>query len=121
MVTDILSNSILMSALEEPEAGNLVQIVVFLVKNHLQVILGNTIRVEQLNEILVRESLEWTTMILTWPRCGQVNCLIAVPGLVVVSLTFLTIRVANVVGVLFLEFFTIDVILLCELALPEPE
>lgn len=110
-----------MSTLKEPEAGNLVQIVVFLVKDHLQVILGNAIRVQQLNEVLIREGLEGTTMILTWPRCGQIDCLIAVPGLVVVSLTFLTIRVTNVVGVLLLEFFAINVIFLGELTLPKPE
>ena len=67
------------------------QVLVFLVQNDLQVILCDAIRVKQLDEVLIGESLEGATMVLTRSRRCQVNRLIAVPGLIVVALALLSV------------------------------
>lgn len=43
MIANILGNSILVSALEEAQAGNLVQVRVLFVQNNFQLLLTNTI------------------------------------------------------------------------------
>ena len=54
-------------------------------------------------------------MVLAGTRCGKVDCLTAVPGLVVVALTLLTVRVADVVSILLFELVAINVVLPREL------
>ena len=72
-----------------------------------------------MNEVLVREGLEGATVVFTGTRRRQVDCLIAVPGLIVLSLTLLTIRVPNIVRVLLFELLVVNVVLLCEFGFPE--
>ena len=60
-------------------------------------------------------------MVLTWAWCSQIDRLVAVPGLVVVALTFLAVGVANVISVLLLELLIVDVVLPSELSFPESQ
>lgn len=58
-------------------------------------------------------------MVLADTRCCQVDRLVAVPRFIVVTLTLLTVRVTDVVRVLLLKLFIVNVILPCELTFPE--
>ena len=60
-------------------------------------------------------------MVLPRPRSLQIDHLVARPWLVVLSLTLLTIAVADVVRVVLLEFLAVDVVLPRELLLPESQ
>ena len=60
-------------------------------------------------------------MILTVSWLGQINGLVAIPGSVVISFTLGSVRVANVVSVVFLKFIAINIIFLSEFLLPVPK
>lgn len=57
-------------------------------------------------------------MVLTGARSSQIECLIAIPGLVVVPFTLLSVHMPNVVSVILLEFVCVDVALSGEFTLP---
>jgi len=57
-------------------------------------------------------------MVLTRSRSSQVECLIAVPGLVVVPLTLLSVHMPDVVSIILLKFVCVDVTLSSEFTLP---
>ena len=60
-------------------------------------------------------------MVFTRSRRRQIDRLVAVPGLVVVALALLTIRVTDVIGVLLLKLFIVNIVLFGELSFPESE
>lgn len=51
MVSNVLSHSVLVRRLEKAQTGHLVQVRVFLVKDHLQFLVGDAVGVEQLLQI----------------------------------------------------------------------
>lgn len=69
-------------------------------------------------QIVIAEGLEGATVILALSRSLLVDDLLAVPRLVVVSLTLLTEHMSDVVSVVLVEFIAIDA-LLCEFLPPE--
>jgi hypothetical protein len=58
-------------------------------------------------------------MELLGTRLNQIDYLLAVPRFVVVALAFRTVAMSDVVGVVFLELVSIDVLLFGEFCLPE--
>ena len=57
-------------------------------------------------------------MKLSWAWLGQLNRLAAVPRLVIVTFTFLTIGVPDIVGVILFKFFGINIVLPRKLRFP---
>ena len=58
-------------------------------------------------------------MVLSILGSSKIDDLIAVPRLVVVALSFLPVAMPNVVGIIFLELFRVNVMLPAEFRLPE--
>ena len=121
MVAYVLRHTVLVGALEQAQTGDLVQVLLFLVENDAQLRARYAVRVEQLHQVIIGKCLERAAMVLALTRGCQVDRLGAVPWLVVVALALLTIRVADVVGVLLLELVTIDIVLAGKFGLPEAE
>ena len=121
MIAYVLCDTMLVSSFKESQAGNLVQVVLLLLHDSSHVILGQAVRVQKLNQIVVTECLEWASVILSVCRRRKVDRLVAVPWLVIVALSFLTITMSDVVCIVLLKFLRVNVMLSCELRLPELE
>lgn len=70
-----------------------------------------------MNEVVFRECLERTTMVLSVSRLSEPDHFVAAPRLVIVALAFSAIHVTNIVGVLFFELLRVDIVLFGELVL----
>ena len=121
VISNVLCDTMFVSSFKESQAGNLVQVVLLLLHDSSHVILGQAVRVQKLNQIVVTECLEWASVILSvcWRR--KVDRLVAVPWLVIVALSFLAITMSDVVCIVLLKFLRVNVMLSCELRLPELE
>jgi hypothetical protein len=53
---------------------------------------------------------------VTW--LGKIYRFVAVPGLVIISFTLCTVRMPNIVSIVFLKLFVVNVRLLCHFPLP---
>lgn len=117
MVADVVCDGVRVGELEEAETGNLMQVLLLLVDDCIHITLSETISGKQLPKVLLAESLEWTAVVLAVARSLRVHHLLTVPRLVVVSLTFLTITMSDVVSVVLFKLVRVD--LLAELTFPE--
>lgn len=117
MISDVLANRILVCQLKESEASNLVEILFLLLHHNTHVRTAEPVSREKLPQVIIAESLEWTSVVLTLSRWLLVDDLVAVPWFVVVSLSLLAKHMSDVVCIVFLEFVSVH--LLSELTLPE--
>ena len=107
MVSDVISNCILVREFVNSETGYLVEVLPLLFEDCAHIALGETICADELLELILTESLEWAAMILTVTRSLLVDDLLAVPRSIVISFTFLSEHVSDVICIIFLKLITV--------------
>lgn len=107
VVSDVITNCVLVREFVNSETGDLVEVLPLLFENCTHVTLGETICAYKLLELIVTESLEWAAMELTVSRSLLVDDLLAVPRSIVISLTFLSEHVSNVVCIILLKLIAV--------------
>ena len=60
-------------------------------------------------------------MVLPITRLGQIYSFCTIPWLVVVSLSFSTIRMANIISVVLFKLISVNIVFLCKFLLPKPK
>jgi len=88
-----------------------VEFLLFLLEYDAHVTLGDTVGAQHLHQGVVVESLKRAPVVLPRAWLCQVDRLRAVPWLVIIALTLLTVGVTNVVSVLLFELVGVDVAL----------
>jgi hypothetical protein len=108
VVSDVVADCILVGEFVNSETGDLVEVFPLLFQNCAHVTLGEAISTYELLELIVTESLEWAAMELTVSWRLLVDDLLAVPRSVVISLTFLSEHVSNVICIILLKLITVS-------------
>lgn len=107
MVSYVITNCILVREFVNSETGNLVKVFPLLFENCSHVTLGETISTYKLLELIITKSLKWAAMELTVSWSLLVDDLLAVPRSIVISFTFLSEHVSNVICVILFELITV--------------
>lgn len=118
MITHIICDRIFMRCFEKTQTGYLVKVFSLLFHHYGQFLFAKAVGAHQLNKIILREGLEGTAVVLTVAWLGQIDRLVAVPGLIVITFTLCTVGVPNIVRVILLKLVVVDVGLLCHLLFP---
>lgn len=119
MISNVFSHCIFVSCFKKSQACNLVQVIFFLSHYDSSFLLCNSVRINHLCKIFFIVSFKWTTMVFTLAWLCQSDGLCTIPWLVIITFSLLTVAVSNVIGVILLKFFTIDVFLFCKLSFPK--
>jgi len=118
VITHIICDRILVRCFEKTQTGNLVKVFSLLFHHYGQVLFAEAVGAHQLDKIILREGLEGTAVVFTVAWLGQIYRFVAVPGFVIITFTLCAVGVPNIIRVILLKLFVVDVGLLRHLPFP---